>query len=234
MRIGSVASSSTLRLSGAARKNTASNSVQDRIDSLNQRKDDINQQKAEYRKDAIKQGKSQDEIDAKMDEYDSQIAKINAQISQIQQDKKEKDAEKAAKKSSENTDYAAKTDTQKFSEQTKAQQNQFVNLASAQANAQSIKSVKFAKRVLKTEALIHAPSSAYGGEPEKAAQLNSTADGLEDEIAHLTKDMKEHGKKAAENTPKTYEQTAAEQYQNTMDSAGSDEVKPGENVDIFA
>jgi ATP-dependent protease ClpP protease subunit len=72
--------------------------------------------------------------------------------------------------------------------------------------------VKYAKRVLKTEALIHAPSSAYGGKPEKAAQLNSAADGLDDQIAHLTKDMKEHGKKAAENTPKTYEQTAAEQY----------------------
>lgn len=234
MKIGSVTSSSTLKLSGAARKNTASNSVQDRVDSLNQRKDEINKQKAEYRKDAIKQGKSQDEIDAKMDEYDSQIAKINAQISQIQQDKKEKDAEKAAEKSSENTGNVLKTDTQEFSEQAKAQQNQLASLASAQANAQSINSVKFAKRVLKTEALIHAPSSAYGGEPEKAAELNSTADSLDDKIAHLTKKMKEDGKKAAENTPKTYEQTAAEQYQNTMDSADSDEVEPREKVDIFA
>jgi DNA repair exonuclease SbcCD ATPase subunit len=232
MRIGDIASGRALKLTGAAHKNTASGSSKDLIDSLNQRKDDINKQKAEYRKNAVKQGKSQEEIDAKISEYDAQISKISAQISQIEQDKKNKEAEKAADKSNSNS--ASKTDTQEFSEQTKAQQKQLMGLASVQAGEKSIHAVKFAKSVLKSEALVHAPSFAYGGEPEKAAQLNSTADSLDAKIAHITKEMKESGKKAAESAPKTYEQTAAETYQNVADSADGEAIQPGDNVDVFA
>ena len=235
MMIGNIAahfgalnsSSSALKLSGTAHNNTkASNSTKDLIDSLNQRKDDINKQKTEFRQNAIKQGKSQDEIDAKMKDYDGQIAKVNAQITQITQDKQQKAVEKAGEKSSANTKASStKTDSQNFSDQAKAQQSQLIGLASAQAGTKSIDAVKFAKRVLKTEALVHAPSHAYAGEPEKAAQLNSTADSLTNKIAHLTKEMKESGKEAAESTPKTYEQAAAENYQRVADSADQSETE---------
>lgn len=229
---GALKSSNTIKLSGAAYKNTkAPTSTKDLIDSLNQRKNDINKQKTEFRQSAIKQGKSQQEIDAKMDEYDGQIAKIDAQIAQITQDKQKKDAEKAAQKSNSST---PKTDTQVLSEQAKAQQSQLVSLASAKAGEKAIQAVKSAKRVLKTEALIHAPSHAYAGDPEKAAQLNAAADGLDNKIAHITNEMKKSSKKAAESTPKTYEQTAAENYEKIADSANPDKSEVGDNVDVIA
>ena len=224
-----------LKLNGSLYKNTkASASKQDLIDSLNQRKDDINKQKSEFRQNAVKQGMSQDAIDAKMDEYDGMIAKINSQISQIQQEKQKK-SDKSANNTnnSTNTNVAsAKTDEQKNAKTEKAQQSQMIGLASVQSSMSAIKAVKSAKRILKTEELVHAPSFAYKGDAAKAGALSSRADELDSKIAHINGKMQSAAKKVAENSPKTYREAAAENYQKIADSANQDE--PENRVDVLA
>lgn len=227
-------SAHALKMNGAAYRNTkVSSSKQDLIDSLNQRKDDINKQKSEFRQNAVKQGMSQDAIDAKISEYDGMIAKINSQISQIQQEKQKK-SDKSSDESNNrtSTNTSAKTDEQKSAESEKAQQSQIIGMASVQSGMSAVKAIKSAKRILKTEELVHAPSFAYKGDTAQAGALSSRAEELDGKIAHINKEMRQAEKKVTEHSPKNYQEAAVENYQKIADSADQGETENA--VDVLA
>ncbi|HEX2985995.1 MAG TPA: hypothetical protein VHO71_04195 [Caproiciproducens sp.] len=153
--------------------------TQKQIDRLNQRKQEINDMKQDYRETALKQGLSSKDIEAKMQEYDSMISDIDTQIAQLTAEQQKKVTTPDKPSPTINRD---KNDFNNSNEQLLIS-----DLSAAQRDMNSIKSIRHAQSILKTEELSYQPSFAFKGNVEKAAKINSQAERLNAQIGKTEK-----------------------------------------------
>ncbi len=215
----------------------------ERIENLESRRQDIQSRRAEYVQDAKSRGLDQQTINAQLAEYDSEISQIDQQIAQIkQEDSKKATASKsggtaASGKSKTNQDGAVSRMGSNAADSAQKTMESFVSQQSAQ---EYIGAVQSAQKLLKTEALSYKPSNASAGNPEKYASLEARADGLENKVQNIEKEMQDSAKvsgndqTASSAEEKTAQERAVENYKDQTGIADAADDSDTDKMDIFA
>jgi hypothetical protein len=217
----------------------------ERIENLESRRQDVQSRRAEYVQDAKSRGLDQQTINAQLAEYDSEISQIDQQIAQIKQEDSKKATENASKNSGTAASGESKTNQDGAvpgmgSDSMKSAQKTMESLVSQQSAQEYIGAVQSAQKLLKTEALSYKPSNASAGNPEKYASLEARADGLENKIQNIEKEMQDSAKvsgndqTASSAEEKTAQERAVENYKDQTGIADAADDSDTDKMDIFA